>query len=76
MKLLHSGVQFILLSIFLYWSKMRQNPHKVLEVNLLLLVAVALKEESVDNSVTKRIDCQLGDAEEVFSAKVTFVLFV
>ena len=35
-----------------------------------------LEEESVDDPVTKWIDGQLGDPEEVLSTEVTFVLFV
>ena len=76
MKFFHTGVEFILLCVFLYWSKMSQNSHKVLEVNFLLLMTPTLEEESVDYPVTKWIDGQLGDPEEVLSTEVTFVLFV
>ena len=76
MEFFHAGVEFILLCVLLYWSEMSQNSHKVLEVNLLLLMTPTLEEESVYDPVTKGIDGQLGDAEEVFSAEVTFVLLV
>ena len=75
-KLLHPSVEFVLLGIFLYWSEVSQNSHKVLEVHLLLFLAAALEEESVDNPVSERIDRELRNPEEVLSAEITFVLFV
>ena len=55
---------------------MREDPHEILEVNFFLLLASALEEEGMDNPVTKWVDSELRNAEEIFSAEVTFVLLV
>ena len=76
MKLLHASVEFILLCIFLNWSEVCEDPHEILEVDFFLLLAAALEEEGMDNPVTKWVDSELRNAEEIFSAEVTFVLLV
>ena len=76
MEFLHASVELILLCIFLDWSEVCQDPHEILEVNFFLLLAAALEEEGMDNPVTKWVDSELRNAEEIFSAEVTFVLLV
>ena len=76
MKLLHASVELILFCIFLDWSKVGEDSHEILEVDFFLLLAAALEEEGVNDSVTKRVDGELRNTEEIFSAEVTFVLLV
>merc|ERR1711997_299403 len=75
-KLLHPSVELVLLRIFLNWSEMGEDTHEVLEVHFFLLLAAALEEEGMNNPVTKWVDSELRNAEEIFSAEVTFVLLV
>merc|ERR1711997_497287 len=75
-KLLHPSVELVLLGIFLYWAEMGEDSHEVLKVDFFLLLAAALEEEGMDNPVTKWVDSELRNAEEIFSAEVTFVLLV
>ena len=76
MKLLHPSVELVLLRIFLNRSEMGEDSHEVLKVDFFLFLAAALKEEGMDNPVTKWVDSELRNAEEIFSAEVTFVLLV
>ena len=75
-KLLHPRVQLVLLSTLLDGPKVSQHPDKVLEVNLVFVSAATLKEESMNNSVPKGIDGQLGDSEKILSTQVSLILFV
>ena len=76
MELLHPSVELVLLGIFLNRSEMGEDSHEVLKVDFFLLLAAALEEEGMDNPVTKWVDSELRNAEEIFSAEVTFVLLV
>ena len=55
---------------------MGEDSHEVLKVDFFLFLAAALEEEGMDNPVTKWVDSELRNAEEIFSAEVTFVLLV
>ena len=76
MELLHPGVELVLLRALLDWSEVGQDPGEVLEVHLVLVSIPALEEEGVNDPVTERVDGELGDPEEVFSAEESFVLFI
>jgi len=75
-ELLHPGVELVLLRALLDWSEVGQDPGEVLEVHLVLVSIPALEEEGVNDPVTERVDGELGDPEEVFSAEESFVLFI
>ena len=75
-ELLHPGVELVLLGALLDWAEVGEDPDKILEVHLVLISASALKKECVDNSVTERVNGELGDSKEILPTEVTFVLFV
>merc|ERR1719422_1088024 len=70
------GVQLVLCWVLLHRSEVSDNPHKVLEVNLLLSLALALVEEGVDDPVSERVDGQLWNPEEVLPGQIAMVLLV
>merc|ERR1711928_125196 len=70
------GVQLVLCWVLLHRSEVSDNPHKVLEVNLLLSLALALVEEGVDDPVSERVYRQLWNPQEVLPGQIAMVLLV
>lgn len=76
MKFFHPGVQLVLRRVLLNGPEVRYHPYKILKVHLLLVIVLALVEESMDNPVPQGVDGQLGDPEEVLPTQVAVALLI